>query len=338
MSTTAVSAPTETERRLAAAAQMRQNLNPHGHRFGRGLAPASWTPLHLQLLLHYYTMADALPNHSAPAVLAYTEDLVREQLIEKAATPHRGRSGHGWQLTKRGEAHVKALTSAALPHQATGMTNLCQEVFADAPPQPCILGTGTGGPTPRPVTKAALDEIMGKLTGECVRYAAALPVVIEEGDGGTITGFDGPFLLLEDVAANPADREQFLICFPDQDGPGYTLKRTIPVGLSGDISQVLANEQEDHPFLVWNLSEKQWSRALKVLPEYQQRRARIARIATESSADRARLPRNPFATDYSIKLAERPADYSSAVAIRRRSRGDTGPKSDTHGPPDSHGS
>lgn len=332
-STTTKTLPSAAEVYAAAAATARRNQNPHGHRFGGRLAPSSWTPLHLQLLLHYYTMVDALPNHSAPAVLAYTDDLLHNQLIEKAAPSRTRTHGHGWQLTKRGEAHVKALITAPLPPLLAGMTNLCQEIETPGPAQPCALG---GPPVFRPLTTELLDALIAAHPGETVRRAVCIPTMIQDTDGGTICGFDGPFLLLEDVIPNTEDAEQFLICFPDQDGPGYTLKRTIPRDMQGDLTFSDPSEQEDHPFLVWNLSERQWNRALKILPDYQQRRARIARIATESSADRARLPRNPFETDYTAKMAERPADYSTAVAIRRRSPG--GLKSDTHGPPDSHGS
>ncbi len=279
---------TPEENRQRDREERRWNQNPHGDRFGGRLQPASWTPLHLQILLHYYTSPNEMTNSNAPAVLAYTEDLVAEGLIAKVvagwpaknAFLRRPGYNHCWKLTDRGEAHVKALTKAALPP----LTNICQEVHLHNPVP--------DAPNPVPVRLPACDR------------AEYLPVSIPETDGGMITRIEGVFHMLSDKIAGSDDYEQFLICFPSREGLGFTLKRTIPASLATDvIDGVFVEQQEAHPFLAWNLTDKQWERALNLLSEHDQRRARVARIASEKGR---------------LLCPSRPADYATAVAIRRR--------------------
>lgn len=70
------------------------------------------TPLHAMLLLHYHTTASRWPQAGAPAVLAYTESLVRWRLIEPVEDV-----AFGYTTTPRGRAMVAALCALPLPEE-----------------------------------------------------------------------------------------------------------------------------------------------------------------------------------------------------------------------------
>ena len=73
------------------------------------------SPLHLQILLHYYAIAEPYaannPGHAnSLAVKAYTQDLIDKNLILADAT-----SGSGYRVTERGEFFVSHICSLPLP-------------------------------------------------------------------------------------------------------------------------------------------------------------------------------------------------------------------------------
>jgi hypothetical protein len=71
-----------------------------------------WTPLHIEIFLHYATKADKLPMLT-PVWESYRTDLIHRDLISAAA----GRES-GYVLTKRGEVWLGALLSTPLPEWA----------------------------------------------------------------------------------------------------------------------------------------------------------------------------------------------------------------------------
>lgn len=75
------------------------------------------TPLHLKLLLHYYSIAEpySMRDHAhaiAPATLEYTADLVSHGLIEVNDS-----AASGYQCTDRGKVFIDALLATPLPVQ-----------------------------------------------------------------------------------------------------------------------------------------------------------------------------------------------------------------------------
>lgn len=74
-----------------------------------------YTPLHLQLLLHYhcsaepYALYDSLHANS-PAVRSFRYDLEREGLLREDF-----QSGSGYATTRRGKAFIKTLLTTPLP-------------------------------------------------------------------------------------------------------------------------------------------------------------------------------------------------------------------------------
>lgn len=55
------------------------------------------TPLHLEILLHYYCKADEFPRLHAPACAEYTIDLFNSDLLTYSAADNRK-----WCITERG--------------------------------------------------------------------------------------------------------------------------------------------------------------------------------------------------------------------------------------------
>jgi len=77
------------------------------------------TPLHLQMLLHYYAIAEPYakndPLHAeSRAVSRYRDQLVSLKLIHEDPT-----SGSGYSCTERGFAYVEALKALPLPEVFT---------------------------------------------------------------------------------------------------------------------------------------------------------------------------------------------------------------------------
>lgn len=74
-------------------------LNPPAKSVARVLKNA--TPLHIDLLLHYYAVAEPF-HRPSPAATEYTNDLERLGLIER----ERGAITSGWRTTQLGKAEV----------------------------------------------------------------------------------------------------------------------------------------------------------------------------------------------------------------------------------------
>ncbi len=70
-----------------------------------------WTPLHLELILHYRTKAGPFPQAAASAVVSYTKELLAHKLIEPA------NDKSGYASTARGDAFVEILCNTPLPVQ-----------------------------------------------------------------------------------------------------------------------------------------------------------------------------------------------------------------------------
>lgn len=75
------------------------------------------TPLHWQMLLHYYAIAapyaESDPGHAnSLAVKAYTAELLQDGLIRADET-----SGSGYRATERGEVLVDHICNLPLPMQ-----------------------------------------------------------------------------------------------------------------------------------------------------------------------------------------------------------------------------
>ena len=71
------------------------------------------TPLHLMLLLHYFTTPDPWPQAFAPAVVRFTDDLLGLGLIHgpTARSPAR----MTYDTTEKGNAYIRALCTLPLP-------------------------------------------------------------------------------------------------------------------------------------------------------------------------------------------------------------------------------
>lgn len=75
-------------------------------------ASVRWTPLHIELMIHYRCSPARLTNQSAPAVVDYTADLHAHGLIEDDNSRE-----SGWSATERGEAFIEALCRTQLPEK-----------------------------------------------------------------------------------------------------------------------------------------------------------------------------------------------------------------------------
>lgn len=82
------------------------------------------TPLHWQMLLHYYAIAEPYaatnPGHAnSLAVKSYTEWLIDNDLIKIDVS-----SGSGYRATERGEALVEFICNLPLPARIWQMPSL----------------------------------------------------------------------------------------------------------------------------------------------------------------------------------------------------------------------
>lgn len=71
------------------------------------------TPLHLEIVLHYYSRAEDMTNATAPAVLGYTKHLLSEGILEDT-------DGHGptsYRVSQKGEFWLMNLLCVPFPHQ-----------------------------------------------------------------------------------------------------------------------------------------------------------------------------------------------------------------------------
>ena len=71
-----------------------------------------FTPLHIELIIHYHCICKPPLNHDAPAVIEFTEELVNLGLINKDGT-----SGSGYRCTDKGNVFVEKICNTELPVQ-----------------------------------------------------------------------------------------------------------------------------------------------------------------------------------------------------------------------------
>jgi hypothetical protein len=85
---------------------------------GSGLSVASgsgsWTPLHIELMIHYCCSCSHFPRADAPAVIDYTRQLIECGLVEETADDPR----RNYRATPMGEAFLELVCRTPLPRLA----------------------------------------------------------------------------------------------------------------------------------------------------------------------------------------------------------------------------
>ena len=71
---------------------------------------STWTPLHIELMMHYHCTPVALPNADAPVVVDYTSDLLKHGLIFVDR-----KCPSGYRSTDKGQAFIALLCRTPLP-------------------------------------------------------------------------------------------------------------------------------------------------------------------------------------------------------------------------------
>ncbi len=74
-----------------------------------------FTPLHIELMVHYATSYAQFERHTAPTVCDYTEHLVNLGLVESASGESHERT---WRATDRGVAFLEMICKTPLPRLA----------------------------------------------------------------------------------------------------------------------------------------------------------------------------------------------------------------------------
>ena len=72
------------------------------------------TPLHLEIVLHYYSRTIDMENSNAPATSEYVKHLLREGILEDT-------NGHGptsYKVSAKGEYWLMSLLSVPFPYQS----------------------------------------------------------------------------------------------------------------------------------------------------------------------------------------------------------------------------
>jgi hypothetical protein len=89
---------------------------------------ASWTPLHIELMIHYRCSACRFPRSDAPAVIDYTEQLKSHGLIRETTDDETG----DYRATEKGEAFLELVCRTPLPQMAwvTPSGELIQRAFS----------------------------------------------------------------------------------------------------------------------------------------------------------------------------------------------------------------
>ena len=75
------------------------------------------TPLHLELLIHYYSTCTCHPRATAPASVRFTQELLDAGLIQT-----RLGTDSGFETTRTGTAHILALCALTPPVPAMPVT------------------------------------------------------------------------------------------------------------------------------------------------------------------------------------------------------------------------
>lgn len=70
------------------------------------------TPLHLELMLHYYACREKFPREHAPAVVSYTAELIEQGLLRETGGPL---DEARYCATEKGRAYVIALCRMPMP-------------------------------------------------------------------------------------------------------------------------------------------------------------------------------------------------------------------------------
>lgn len=81
-------------------------------RNGPANGSVKFTPLHIELMIHYYAVNEPLKQASAPAVISFTADLIELGVIREDKD-----SGSGYSATDKGSAWVDKICSTPLPVQ-----------------------------------------------------------------------------------------------------------------------------------------------------------------------------------------------------------------------------
>lgn len=128
------------------------------------------TPLHLQLLLHYFSVVTVYPCPS-PAADEYTRDLCELGLIQQTKL-----LPSGYSATDKGQALVERLKVFAY-EQATGQTEPLDKPEREIAPSEYLV-TGSVTPNPRPCVRyhslqRATQAAEAVLTNEGSRQPAA---------------------------------------------------------------------------------------------------------------------------------------------------------------------
>lgn len=74
----------------------------------------SWTPLHIELMIHYCCSCSPFPRADAPAVIDYTRQLIECGLVEETADDPR----RNYRATPMGEAFLELVCRTPLPRLA----------------------------------------------------------------------------------------------------------------------------------------------------------------------------------------------------------------------------
>ena len=72
-----------------------------------------WTPLHIELMIHYHCSCAPIINADAPAVIEYTRHLLDDGLIISDEV-----RASGYTSTTKGEAFVSLLCRTPIPRMA----------------------------------------------------------------------------------------------------------------------------------------------------------------------------------------------------------------------------
>lgn len=76
----------------------------------------SWTPLHIELMIHYRCSAARFARPEAPAVIDYTQELIAHGLVEPVLEPRQ--YPHDYRATEKGEAFLEMICRTPLPRLA----------------------------------------------------------------------------------------------------------------------------------------------------------------------------------------------------------------------------
>lgn len=74
-----------------------------------------WTPLHIEIVMHYFCRADRMHNEDAPAVVRFTQGLIEDGILSPRLLA--SETQPQFEVTELGRAFIGSILSTPIPRR-----------------------------------------------------------------------------------------------------------------------------------------------------------------------------------------------------------------------------